>query len=203
MTANEHFNYDREFLQGKNAVEAAMDAGVQKIVFSTLPSVRSITNNKLTTVVHFDAKYDLEQYIRQPPLTSSFVALGAFMQNFTTVLRPQSVEDGAFTIKTSMPPSTVLPLVDATDIGRVVSHIIANFDRFRERTIHLAAELKTLDEAATLIGRATRKSVRYEQISAEEFLAPLPEAVAEDWMEFAPYMAEYGYFGPAMEKMEF
>jgi uncharacterized protein YbjT (DUF2867 family) len=60
-----------------------------------------------------------------------------------------------------MPSNTVLPLIDATDCGRVVTQIVENFDRFRGRTIYLAAQLNTLEEMAALIGKANAKPVKY------------------------------------------
>ncbi|KAK4506171.1 hypothetical protein PRZ48_004136 [Zasmidium cellare] len=129
--------YEREFAQGKNAADAAVEAGVKRIIFSTLPSVKNVTNG-------------LEQYIRQLPIDGAFIALGAFMSNFATFLRSQEAGDGSFVIKSSMPGSTSLPLVDATDIGRAVATISRDFDKFRGRTINLAAELKTLDEVAEM-----------------------------------------------------
>jgi uncharacterized protein YbjT (DUF2867 family) len=188
--------YEKEYQQGKNAADAAVAAGVQKIIFSTLPSVRKTTEEKLTKVVHFDVKYDIEQYIRQLPIASSFVALGSFMQNFATILRPQDGGDGTFAIKSSMPGSTVFPLINAADIGRVVTQIVEDFDKFRGRTIHLAAQLNTLEEIAALIGKVNARPVKYVQVSSEEFLAPVPKSMAGDLAEFAMYLSEYGYFGP-------
>ncbi|KAF2161184.1 hypothetical protein M409DRAFT_28512 [Zasmidium cellare ATCC 36951] len=187
--------YEREFAQGKNAADAAVEAGVQKMISSTLQSVKNATNGNLTKVVHFDVKYDIEQYIRKMPIASTFIALGAFMSNFATFLRPQDVGDGTFAIKSSMPGSTLLPLVDATDVGRAVARMVKGFDRYRDRTINLAAELQSLDEVAAAIGRVNSKAVKYVQISPGEFLAPLSRHKAEDWAEFAVFMSDYGYFG--------
>ncbi|KAF2481596.1 hypothetical protein BDY17DRAFT_311271 [Neohortaea acidophila] len=188
--------YKREFQQGKNAADASVESGVQKIIFSTLPGVRTITNGHLTKVVHFDVKHDIEQYIRQLPIASSFIALGSFMQNFINILPPRDAGDGTFAIKASMPSSTVFPLIDATDSGRVVAQMVKAFDDLRSRTIYVAAQLNTLDEIAASIGKANAKTVKYMQISPEEFLAPLPKPMAEDFGEFARYLSEYGYFGP-------
>lgn len=172
-----------------------MEAGVSNIIFSTLPSVRNITDGRLINVVHFNVKYDIGQYIRQLPIASSFIALGAFMSNFATFLRPQDVGDGTFAVRLSMPSSTLLPLVDPADVGHAVVQVSQNFEIYSGKTINLAAELKTLDEIAAVIARVNARTVKYVQIPLEAFLAPLSKHQAEDWAEFGLYMSDFGYFG--------
>jgi hypothetical protein len=54
-----------EFAQGKGVVDVAVAEGVQYMIFSTLPHVSKISGGKYTKVVAFDAKAEIEDYIRR------------------------------------------------------------------------------------------------------------------------------------------
>lgn len=194
--------YEREVSQGKAVADAAVDANVQFIIFSTLPSVREISNGKYIHVAHFDAKYDIEQYIRSlRSLNSSFVSLGSFMQNLQNGLKPQPLGDGTFAINASMSADTRLPLVDATDVYKFILAILENPEEFRGKVIRVAERLYKLDEMATIISNATGKVVKYSQLPPDVVRSFLDPVMADDVMEMAAFFEEFGYFGPDMETL--
>jgi uncharacterized protein YbjT (DUF2867 family) len=51
-----------EIKQGTNAIDAAIDAGVKHIVFSSLPGCDILTDGKIH-VAHFDGKWRISQYL--------------------------------------------------------------------------------------------------------------------------------------------
>ncbi len=55
--------YEREWGQGKAMADAAVDAGVEYYIFSTLTHVGKASEGKLKNTGHFDVKADIEAYI--------------------------------------------------------------------------------------------------------------------------------------------
>ncbi|MBC2806335.1 NmrA family NAD(P)-binding protein, partial [Rhizobium ruizarguesonis] len=69
--------YNAEFALGKQLADAAVEAGVGHIVFSTLENVEKISGGKKFTP-HFTDKALVADYIRTLPIAHSFVSLAFF-----------------------------------------------------------------------------------------------------------------------------
>lgn len=79
-----------EISQGKAVADAAVRAGVNLLIWSSLPSVTQMTNGEVTTVHHFDSKAEVEAYIRGLPIPSKvFFVPGWFMQNIELPFIPK------------------------------------------------------------------------------------------------------------------
>ena len=51
----------REIEQGKAIADAAVEAGIKFLIYSSMVSSTQISNGKLSNVVHFDSKNEVEQ----------------------------------------------------------------------------------------------------------------------------------------------
>ena len=71
--------------------DAAVAAGASLLIWSSLPHISKITNGKYTRILHFDSKAEVEIYIRDLPIKSTFFLAGFYMQNFKTMFRPKIV----------------------------------------------------------------------------------------------------------------
>ena len=113
----ESAKYDVEFSQGKNVADAAKELGVKHLIFSTLLHVGKETNGRLSHVPHFEAKADIEEYIKKIGVPASFYLPGYFMSNFN-----QSVwkgEDGSLSFAMPVSKDAKFPLIDiAEDTGK-------------------------------------------------------------------------------------
>ncbi|KAK4506322.1 hypothetical protein PRZ48_000052 [Zasmidium cellare] len=196
--------YEREYAQGKNAADVAVEVGLEYLIFSTLSSVRKISSDRFTKVWHFDVKHDIEQYIRSLPFASAFIAMGCFMQNLTNALKPRPVGDGTFEIATSMSPDTRLPMIDATDVAVFVAAILRDPEALQGRNLHAAAELRRVEELAEIVSSVSGRITWYRQLPETDFRAVLEGMnpfFAEDSTEMLGYYEDFGYFGPDMEKL--
>lgn len=87
-----------EFEHGRNVADAAMKAGVQYIIFSSLINVTDASNGRLRHVTHFDRKADIEKYIRGQGIPATFIQPGYYMSNFTNLQLLRKGDDGSYTL---------------------------------------------------------------------------------------------------------
>ncbi|KAG0081767.1 hypothetical protein BGZ93_002627, partial [Podila epicladia] len=64
----------KEVAQGKAIADEAVAAGAQYFIFSTSQNTSKISGGKYTGIDHFEAKAEVEEYIRTLPIKSAFFA---------------------------------------------------------------------------------------------------------------------------------
>ncbi|CAK5277058.1 unnamed protein product [Mycena citricolor] len=92
-----------EKTQGINVVEAAKKAGVEFLVFSSLPSVVEVSQGKYKGVVHYDHKAQVEQYLKTAGLAHASVLAGSFLENLWTFGALKKAEPG-YELSVPYPP---------------------------------------------------------------------------------------------------
>lgn len=193
--------FSTEYRGGKSVADVAVAQGVQYIIFSTLPSVRDNSNGKYTKVAGFDAKAEIEKYIRTLPIKSAFFAPGSFMQNWHSNMKPRPGPDGTFVVARHVSPQTQLPLIDtAGDTGKYVGAILAEPENYEGKTFCAATALSSMEEIVQIISTATGKTVTYQQIPAEQFRKYLPPW-GDMLVEMMSYQQDFGYYGPKTKQL--
>lgn len=84
-------------LQGKNAVDAAKECGVQHLVYSGLENVKESCGY---SVACFDGKGRVEEYLRSCGLEYTIVRLSFYMENLLTMFPPKRQDDGWYHLGT-------------------------------------------------------------------------------------------------------
>lgn len=79
--------------QGKNAAKAALSAGVQCFVWSTLPSSLQISKGEVCCEI-YEGKHRVDGFIRSINLPAAFVYTGNFYENMIFRGHVRSSEDG-------------------------------------------------------------------------------------------------------------
>lgn len=188
--------FEVEYNGGKNVADAAVAAGAEYLILSTLPNVTKVSGGKYTKVTGFDAKAKVEEYTRTLPIKSAFFSPGSFMQNYQTIMAPREAPDGRYSIARHVSPKTQLPLIDTVDdAGKFVGAILAEPDKFEGQTLCSATKLYTMEEIAAAISNATGKTVTYSQIPQEVFRKDLPPW-GDVLIEMMKYQQDFGYYGP-------
>jgi uncharacterized protein YbjT (DUF2867 family) len=81
--------------QGAAAVQAAKDAGVKHVVWSTLPDVEAISGGKFN-VPHFTSKAKVDPIVKDAGFANhTFVIAPFFYQNLAGAMAPQQQADGS------------------------------------------------------------------------------------------------------------
>lgn len=182
-----------EISQGKAVADAAKEAGVQQIVFSSLLNVTKITDGRLSHVVHFDGKAEIEEYIRSTGLLATFVLPGYYMTNYKQMLRKG--DDGSYSLAYPISKDAKFPLFDtAADMGKFVKPALKNPEAFNGKQILAAADYYSVSRIISEFEEVTGKKINYQQVSPDQYKSFLPEFMAEEMLENHLLIEKPGYF---------
>lgn len=192
----------REAIHAKMCVDAAITAGVEYLIFSTLPDVIKISNGRYRSIQNFNAKAEVEEYIRAKPIHSAFVASGRFMQNYVGKLGPKKLQsNGPWMIREMFSSEEQIPLVDIeADMGKLVGVILRNFKTFEGKTLAVAENLYSMKQIAKALSESAGQEVEYEQLSEATMRQNLPPQAADTFVEAQKFQKEFGFYGPDTAK---
>lgn len=206
-TVTEYDNPDpkaQEIRQGKAIADAAVEAGAQYIIYSTLPHAGNMSSGKLKNMGHFDSKAETEAYIRSlsPKIKSAFFAPGCFMQNWHQHgMAPRAVGDGTYALTNFVSPDTRVALIDiGDDTGKYVGAILAEPEKYEGATMSAATGLWSYREIVDEMSRASGKTVIYKQLPQNVYAGFLPPNAAPYLVDMFLWFQEYGYFGPSTKE---
>ncbi|EHK26389.1 uncharacterized protein TRIVIDRAFT_63701 [Trichoderma virens Gv29-8] len=190
-----------EMTQAKVLCSELLQAKVNFVIWSSLPYAREISKGELD-VKHFDVKAEIEQYIRNLPIKSSFFTPAYFMQNlinFRMAPRSSPTEDETYVISNCCNQDTLMPLIDVTDTGKWVGAMLAEPEQHEGKAIAAGENLYTWAEIAKIFSQVSGKDVRFQHISDEAFRSNLPEGLRDDLLDMYQLFRDYGYYGMTMK----
>jgi uncharacterized protein YbjT (DUF2867 family) len=146
---------EREVTRGRALIDAAAAAGIEQVVLSTVASGTA-------------AKIRIERHLFDHIARPTVLRPVRFMTNYvgTGMLGVDGIVDGV--TRHLFPADEPLQMVALEDIADFTALALADPGRFAGRTLELAGDQPTPDEAAAAITAATGVPVRYEQITAVE-----------------------------------
>ncbi|TCD70551.1 hypothetical protein EIP91_002897 [Steccherinum ochraceum] len=179
--------------QGKGIVDAAAEAGVEWLVFSSLPD-----NMPFRAFVD---KANVMKYAREIARKSSmknvFVELGYYMSN-SLWNPPVQAADGVVEFRWStIDEKTYLPLIATqTDLGPILKAILEDPAKWEDTEIPIVGETLTVPQIAEIYGRVRNVPTR------AVFLHHIPlETSFDGWIDMHRDFKEVGYF-PAYKGRE-
>ncbi|MBN2532725.1 MAG: NmrA/HSCARG family protein [Spirochaetales bacterium] len=153
---------EAEVRQGRNIIDAAINAGVRHIVFSSVANA-----DKNTGIPHFESKYQLEQYLsQQRTVPFSIIAPAFFFDNFITPFLLPGLKKGFF--YQALPPGIPLESVSADSIGEFAVFIFENHDTFTGKRIDIAEDNLTGTEYAEILSKTSGKQIEYVELAINE-----------------------------------
>lgn len=193
----------KELQQGKNLVDAAKAAGVKHFVFSTLEDTRPIVEGILDTITgpytvpHFDAKAEIDAYLREQfPGSFTSVYTSIFYQNLLPGggMDAQKQEDGSLVLFVPA-GGQKLAWCSTEDIGGVAAAVIAQgVEKWGGKTVGVVGEILTMQELAETLGKVLGKTVNAVEPPADAWVQALtgfgvPELAAKDLANMFSYYA--------------
>lgn len=187
-----------EIAQGKAAIQAAKDAGVNHFIWSTLPDVERISNDKFD-VPHFTLKARVDELVKEAGFENhTFVQPPFYFQNFVGMMGPQPKEDGTSGWTLPMDPSKkVIHMADINDLGKVVTGAFLAPEKVGSGSyLALATELNSFDDIlATYKGNG--KDYSFTQVPGEVFSTFFDGA--GEIAQMLAYFESHTYMGPDSE----
>ena len=184
---------------GKQQADAAVEAGVQHIIFSSLENVEKITGGK-KWVPHFTDKAKVEEYIRTLPVTSSFIYNAFFYTNWLEYFPPR-MDGDTLLFAIYLPEDFRAPFVDPlTAPGPAVLEIFSNPDKYTGKSLPVIGDIISPNEMVEAFRRVTGKKAAYRPaFTREAFVEYFPvfganELLVRELLGMAEYAVEYGYF---------
>jgi uncharacterized protein YbjT (DUF2867 family) len=174
----EHFSPEKEFEQAKNMAQAAKQAGVQHVIWSTLEDTRRwvpLSDNRMPTlmgkykVAHFDAKGEADKLFTEAGVPTTFLLTSFYWENLIFFgLGPKKGPDGKLALTYPMGDKK-LPGIAVDDIGKTALAIFKKGKEYIGKTVGIAGEHLTGKQMAAALTKALGQDVRYHDVSPEEY----------------------------------
>lgn len=185
---------------GKQLADAAVEAGVQHIVFSSLENIDKITQGK-KFAPHFTDKAMIEEYIRTLPITSSFIYMAFFYTNFMEFYIP-IIEGDTLVFPIYLPKDFRAPFVDPlTATGPAILEIFSNPGQYAGKSLPVIGDIISPQEIVDTFVRVTGKKAIYSSaFTRDNLLHYFPdfgsnELLVKEILGMVEYAVDYGYFG--------
>lgn len=192
--------HTHEMELGKQLADAAVEAGVQHIIFSSLENVDKITEGR-KFAPHFTDKGRIEEYIRTLPITSSFIYMAFFYTNLMEFYPPH-MEGDTLVFPVYLPKDFRAPFVDPlTATGPAILEILSNPGLYAGKSLPVIGDIISPREMVDTFVRVTgKKAVYTSAFTREDMLHHFPEfssneLLVNEIMGMVEYAVEYGYFG--------
>ncbi|MBV8251420.1 MAG: NmrA/HSCARG family protein [Chitinophaga sp.] len=199
MTPNLPPPATHEMELGIQLADAAVEAGVNHIVFSGLENVDKITGGKMSAP-HFTDKANIEEYIRTLPVTSSFIYLSLFYTNLIEFYTP-TLKGDTLVFPMYLPKDFRAPFVDPlTATGPAVLEIFSNPSLYAGKSLPIVGDIISPQEMVDTFTEITGKKAVYSSaFTREELLNHFPEfhsnePLVQEILGMVGYTVDYGYF---------
>ncbi|KJK08074.1 nucleoside-diphosphate sugar epimerase [Burkholderiaceae bacterium 16] len=176
------------------AVNAAKDAGVQHLIWSTLPNVETISRGKIN-VPHFAGKAKLEPIVSDAGFAHhTFVIAPFYYQNLLGVMAAQKQVDGTVGWALPLDPERrVFHMGDITELGRIVAGAFAEPDLVGHgEHLPLVGDFLSFNEIIATLNRQGNK-FSFRQVPREVFAGWFPGA--GDVAALLAYFEAHTYLG--------
>jgi len=187
-----------EIAQGKIAIQAAKDAGVNHFIWSTLPDVEKISNSKFN-VPHFTGKAKVDELVKKAGFENyTFVQAPFYFQNLTGQMGAQTQQDGSVGWTLPIDPKVKgIHMSDINDLGKVVAGAFLNPEKVGDGSyLSLATELNSYNDILDAF-KANGKAYSFNEVPVEVF-SNFFEGAGEIAQMLA-YFEEHTYMGPNSE----
>ena len=174
----EHFKPEKETSQARNIAEAAKEAGVKHVIWSTLEDTRKsipLTDDRMPTLMgkykvpHFDGKGEADEIFTKLGVPTTFLVTSFYWENFIYFgMGPKKGADGKLAI--TLPMGTKkLPSIAAEDIGKTAYAIFDEGSEMIGKTVGIAGGHLTGAQMAKSLSRALGQQVNYNAVPPATF----------------------------------
>jgi uncharacterized protein YbjT (DUF2867 family) len=174
----EHFSPEKEVEHARNMADAARQAGVEHVIWSTLEDTRDwvpLHDDRMPTLMerykvpHFDAKGSANRVFEDAGVPTTFLLTSFYWDNLIHFgMGPRADEHGNLGFALPMEDSKLAGIA-AADIGRCAFAIFRAGDEYIGRTVGIAGGHLTGAEMAAALGDAIGRPVSYIAVPFEAY----------------------------------
>ncbi len=146
-----------EIEQAKKVIDLACNKGVNHLVYS---SVMAADLN--TGIPHFDSKYVIEKYIHSKGIDYTILRPASFNENYLNPEVLKRLKKGKLVMPLNK--NVVQQLISTEDVGKIASQVIRNISKYRNKTISLATDEKSILEQAKSFSEGLEMPVSYQKL---------------------------------------
>jgi uncharacterized protein YbjT (DUF2867 family) len=176
----EHFKPEKELSQARNMAQAAKDAGVKHVIWSTLEDTREsipLSDDRMPTLMgkykvpHFDGKGEANAIFKEVGVPTTFLVTSFYWENFIHFgMGPKKGADGKLAITLPM-GGRKLAGIASEDIGKTAYAIFEDGDELIGKTIGIAGGHLTGEQMAKSLSKALGQTVNYNAVTPAAFRA--------------------------------
>jgi len=173
-----HMNPAQEIAEARNMAQAAKQAKVAHVVWSTLEDTRKLvplSDDRMPTlggkykVPHFDAKGEADGIFTELGVPTTFLVTSFYWDNLLYFgMGPKKGPDGTLAITFPM-GSARLAGIAAEDIGKCAYGVFKRGKELIGKTVGIAGEFPTCAQMAAALSKALGQPVRYNEITPEMY----------------------------------
>ena len=174
----EHFSPDKEGEHARSMAQAAKDAGVAHLIWSTLEDTRKLVpldDDRMPTLMekykvpHFDSKGQVDHVFTDAGVPTTFLLTSFYWDNMIHFgMGPQPGPDGKLAITLPMGDAK-LPGIAAEDIGKCAYGIFRKGDELIGKTVAIAGEHLTGAEMAAALSKVLGHEIGYNAVPADAY----------------------------------
>jgi uncharacterized protein YbjT (DUF2867 family) len=175
-----HMKPEKELSEARNMAQAAKEAKVAHVIWSTLEDTRKLvplSDNRMPTlrgkykVPHFDAKGEADTFFTELGVPTTFLLASWYFDNLIHFgAGPKKGADGELAITFPM-GSARLAGIAAEDIGKCAYGIFKKGRDLVGKTVGIAGDQLTCAQMAAALSKALGQPVRYNEITPEAYRA--------------------------------
>lgn len=171
-----HFKPEQEIAEAKAMAQAATQAGLQHVIWSTLEDTRKwvpLSDNRMPTLMgkykvpHFDGKGEADKVFTEAGVPTTFLLTSFYWDNFIHFgMGPKKGQDGKLALTLPMGDKK-LPGIAAEDIGPCALGILKRGREYIGKTVGIAGEHLTGAQMAASLTKALGQEVRYNAVTPD------------------------------------
>jgi len=168
-----HLKPEQEIAEAKSMAQAAKQAGLKHVIWSTLEDTRKwvpLSDNRMPTLMgkykvpHFDGKGEADKVFTEAGVPTTFLLTSFYYDNLIHFgMGPKKGPDGKLVFAMPMGDKQ-LPLIAGGDIGACALGIYKKGQEYIGKTVGVAAEHLTGAQMAAALAKALGQEVLYQAV---------------------------------------
>jgi uncharacterized protein YbjT (DUF2867 family) len=173
-----HFSPEKEQAHARVMANAAKQAGLKHVIWSTLEDTRKLvplSDNRMPTLQgkykcpHFDSKGEADHFFSDLGLPVTFLLTTFYWDNmYMFGMGPKKGADGKYTLTFPIGDKRMSGIA-AEDIGRIAYGIFKKGEQYIGKRVAVAGEHLTGKQMAASLSKALGKDVVYNEVSPDAY----------------------------------